>query len=108
MDDEVLGKFSQAVSGTSTDGPPTVEEETLEEFLPFGIIRDRLQASFNDGELKKPLLADPGKDFEDRFCGLNGGELFDPILGIHLAAPRRALKGSSPFVQQVKARSDTP
>jgi hypothetical protein len=103
IDNEVLGEFSQAIFGTSTDGPPAMQEEALEKLLPFRIIGDSLQSSADDGELQEPPLADIRKDFEDGFCGLDSGELLETTLGFHPASPLRVLTGSFPYIQRVKA-----
>ncbi len=102
IDDKVFGEFSQAVFGTSTDGPPAMQEEALEKLLPFRIIGDRLQPSSDDGELQEPLLADMRKDLEDGFRGLDSGELLETTLGFHPASPLRILTGPSPYIQGVK------
>jgi len=40
IDDEVLGELSSAALGTSADGSPPLDKETLEEISPFGVIGD--------------------------------------------------------------------
>jgi hypothetical protein len=105
IDDQVLGEFSQAIFGTSTDGPPAMQEEASEKLLPFRIIGNSLQPSSDDGELQKPLLAYMRKDFEEGFRGLDSGELLETTLCSHPASPLRVLTGSFPYIQGVKVSS---
>jgi hypothetical protein len=65
-----------------------MKKKALEKFLALRVLGDHggLQPLPDDGKLKEIFLADPGKNLQGSFCGLNRGEFLDPVLNTHSLA----------------------